>query len=493
MSNKSASLGWVTWSSIGLGTWGIGQYVLLAVLARHLTTAEYGVMTATLILIGIGRAIHAGVAPMLVQRQDLTDDHVRSAFALALHAAVLLLAATWFVAPTVADFFAMPQLTPVLRTMGCYFLLQAPGLVPEALLQRRMQMDALARGEIAGVLLGWLPLGIGLAIAGQGVFALVGAYLGHAFVKAAVLVGSCPHRRAVWPLPGATRDLLHYGGGFVAARLCNEVASQGDNFIVGRQLSSALLGIYGRAYQLMAMPAMFLGEVVDRIVFPLLSRSQDDPHRLATAYARGVSLVATLMTPAAAVCIVLAPEIVRVILGPGWGEVTPTFQVLSAGLVFRTGYKISDMLARATGTVYQRAWRQAIFAALIVLGAFLGCAHGLRGVASGIVGALLVNYLMMAQLSLRTTRLGWTEFARLHRRGIALGCIAGAVTAGLAAAARHWFAEPLLVLAAVAFAALTLLAGSVVLLPRHVLGTDALWLLRTLAGRHNSEPTGTHP
>lgn len=479
----SQSLGWVTWSSLGLGTQGLGQFALLAVLARFLTAAEFGVVTATLIVIGVGRVIHTSIGPALVQRQDLRPEHVRSAFALVTWTAVAMVALLWAAAPLIAGFFRMDDLDTVMRAMSLLFVCQAAGLVPEALLQREMRLRALAMAEVAGMLLGYLPIGIGCALGGLGVWSLVLAHLGQALVKSVVLVASRPHERALWPQWSPTRDLLTFSGGFLVAGLCSVAATEGDNFVVGRWMSAAALGIYGRAYRLMAMPAMFLGEVVDRVVFPLLSRVQHDRPALRLAYGRGVSLVTAIMAPAAAVSIVLAPEIVRVVLGPNWDEVVRPFQVLMTGLVFRTGYKISDMLARATGTVYARAWRQAIFAALMFAGALLGSGFGVTGVAVGILVALAGNYLMMAELSLRTTGLGWGRFAALHVRGLLSGAAVGALVLLAASAMRECTAEPLLVLVGAALASLAVVALLIRVAPRRVLGGDGMWLLQTLTGR----------
>jgi PST family polysaccharide transporter len=379
--------------------------------------------------------------------------------------------------------FEMPGLVDMLRAMSMLFVIQAPGLVAEGLLQREMQMRALAMAESAGVLFGYLPLGIGLALLGYGIWSLVSAYLAQALIKCVALVWQRPHERAVLPEPGPARDLLWFSGGFVAARLCNVAASEVDKAVVGYWMSPAHLGVYGRAYRLMAMPAMFLGEVVDRIVFPLLSRLQDDREGLCQAYGRGVSLCATIMLPASAASIVLAPEFVYVMLGSGWDDAVAPFQVLMAGLLFRSGYKISDMLARATGTVYARAWRQAIFAAMILAGALVGTRWGITGVAAGIVAALAGNYFLMAWLSIETTGLGWGRFLWLHVRGVAFALAVGTGVAIVAAVVRQFVTWPPLVFLLTFVIATSALALAVVRAPARVLGSDGLWLVSTLRGR----------
>ena len=105
--------------------------------------------------------------------------------------------------------------------------------------------------------------------------------------------------------------------------------------------------------------------------------------RLAAAYLRAVALIALLVLPLSAALILLAPEVVRVALGPRWGLAVAPFQILGIGMLFRTSYKMSDSIARSTGAVYRRAWRQVIYAALVVVGAWVGQHWGIAGVAWG--------------------------------------------------------------------------------------------------------------
>jgi PST family polysaccharide transporter len=480
------SVRWLTWSALGLGAKGLAQFVVTAVLARFLGAAEFGVVSATLIVIGFGRAATYGsIGPALVQRPELRAAHLRSASALVTWGAVALVAALWLLAPAAARFFGMESLglADVMRALSLVFLLEAAGVVSEALLQRELDLRRLALAELTSSLLGFVPAGVGLALAGFGVWALVGAYVAQALLKSIVLVAMRPHERSLRLEPLATRELLYFTGGFLPARIFNYTAAEGDNFVVGKWMSAAALGIYGRAYQMMAMPAMFLGEVIDRILFPLMARAQLDTPRLALTYSRGVALIALIMAPASALGIVLAPEIVRVVLGPGWDATVGPFRVLLAGLLFRSGYKISDSLARATGTVYARMWRQGIFAGLVVLGALLGAEWSVEGVAAGIVGALAVNYALMAGLSLATTAMGWPRFLALHGRGLLLGLAVGALALAAAAALRGAGAGAFVVLAAGSALPCAAVLAAARWRPRAVLGEEGLWLLRKLTGR----------
>ena len=143
--------------------------------------------------------------------------------------------------------------------------------------------------------------------------------------------------------------------------------------------------------------------------------------------------------------------------------------------------KLSDCVARATGAVYARAWRQATFAVVVVVASLVGQFWGVGGVALGVVAAITSNFLLMAQLSLRLTGMRWSEFVVAHLPGLAL---AGAIAAGAWAQA-DWLRE-------LQVSSLALLLGVVLvavceglllcwLLPALFLGRDGRSVLRLLA------------
>ncbi|HTF28020.1 MAG TPA: oligosaccharide flippase family protein, partial [Flavitalea sp.] len=210
----------------------------------------------------------------------------------------------------------------------------------------------------------------------------------------------------------------------------------GDNLVVGRMLGAAALGIYGRAYQFMVMPAGLFGNALDKALFPAMAKVQGDKPRLAKAYLTGVRLIALIAIPLSFLIFLLAPEIIRILLGPEWIEVTLPLQVLACSLLFRMSYKMSDSLSRATGAVYRRAWRQVIYAIMVLTGTYIGQFWGLYGVACGVAVALIGNFLLMAHLSLKLINISWLEMVKAHKHGLVFGIMTGAVSYSVIALCR---------------------------------------------------------
>jgi PST family polysaccharide transporter len=454
--------------------------VVLGVLARLLTPDDFGVVSAALVVAGLSTVVsQLGVGPALVQRPELEQRHVDTGLTLSVLLGLLLGGVIWVSAPLAARFLGVEGVAPVLRVLAWIFPVRSLGTVAASLLTRKMQFQWLANLEVISYALGYGAVGITAALLGFGVWALVAAHMTESVVRSTILLAK--HTPRVRPSldGGALRDLLYFGGGFTIARLANYVATHGDNAVTARYLGSAALGFYGRAYSLMSAPAYAFGQVLDRVLFPAMAKVQHEPLRLKAAYRRGVAMIATLVLPASASFILLAPELIRVVLGPRWEAAVGPFRVLGLGMLFRTSYKMSDSIARSTGAVYRRAWRQIVYATLVCVGAWIGQHWGITGVAWGAVSAVSVNFFLMAHLSLQVGHMTWREFWGAHRPGALLTAAGFLPVIAATLLARHLGIPALGTLAAAG----TVLALTCTLLawwaPGLFLGRDGQWMLET--------------
>ena len=471
---------WTAWGRVAQITL---QTAVLAVLARLLTPGDFGVVSAALVVIGFSAiASQIGLGPALVQRRELEQRHIDAAFVASVALGLLLGAVVWLGAPFAAIFFHADSVRPVLRVLAVTFVIQGLGLVSESLLRREMRFRWLANRDLATYAVGYGGIGITLAMLGWGPWALVAAQLSQVTLRTGLLLAlHRPHLRRFgdWD---AFKELMYFGGGFTMAKIANYVALQGDNLVVGRTLGPAALGFYGRAYQLMTAPAHGIGLVLDNVLFPAMAKVQDDQKRLTLSYRRGITLIALVVLPPSVIIVVVAPEIVHVLLGTRWMSTVAPFQVLAAGMLFRTSYKMSDSLARSTGAVYRRAARQAWYAALVLGGAWIGQHWGILGVAWGVLFAVTANFLAMAQLSMSVTGMGWSAFWRAHQPAALLTFATLPIAWSVALLARRAELPAILVLLAVGAAVSGVGLAITWRYPTLFLGEDGLWILQRLRG-----------
>jgi PST family polysaccharide transporter len=450
------ALGGMLWTFSGTGVQAVVQLLVIMALGRLLTPGDFGLMGAAAVIIALSQIVsQVGVGPAIVQRRELDRKHVRVAFTISGVLGFVLGVGVWLSAPALAAFYRIPAVEPVLRSMALLFPIDGLNTVGESLLTRQLRFRLYVALDVGSYVLGYACVGVALAWQGYGVWALVAANLSQVTLRTIGMYVATRHPVRPSLDLRASRDLLSFGFGHSLAQIGTVLSQQGDNLVVGRWLGPTALGIYGRAYSLMVMPATVFGRIVNRVLFPVMAQVQDEPDRLAGAYERALAIVALVSLPVSAFLWVVAPEFIPLLLGPKWTGAVLPFRLFSFSLLFRMSSKISDACTKAAGAVYARALLQGVYAALVVLGALAGQRWGIGGVAVAVSIAMGINWLSMASLSRSVTGLSWLRFARAHAPGALLAVLIGGTVAVAVEGARaiHLGSIPVLIAAACTAAA----------------------------------------
>jgi PST family polysaccharide transporter len=395
-------------------------------LARLLPPSDFGLIAMAFVFTGLARILsNFGLPAAVVQRSDLTPEHIRTAFTisglLGLAMTLLLIA----LAPLATLVFPEPRLPSVIRTLAPLFLFTGLGNTAGAILRRQLDFKRIFWVSILSYVFGFAGVAIPMALMGFGVWSLVAGYLVSPVVETVLLLALVRH--PVRPMIGRrqTRELAGYGAGFSLNEILNFGARNGDNLVIGRYLGDGPLGLYTKAYGLMRMPAEYLGEVLNAVLVPAFAELQAEKRRLASAYLRSTELAVLLSAPLMAGMVVAAPHMILGLLGPNWeGSVLP-LQILGLVGVLSTGYPLSTNVANAVGRVYAVSIRTGIFALAIVVLGFLALPWGLPGVAIAVTVAHLVMYVLMSGLALRSLDVSWKRFGRAHLPGLLVGAEVG--------------------------------------------------------------------
>ena len=444
---------------------GAGQLVVTAVLARLLSPRDYGLAGLAAVYVGLAAVLSQfGIGAALIQRVDLTPRFVRAGFTATVLIGLLTTALVWVTAPFASRALGNEGLTPIIRGLSLTFVLANPGFVAEGLSERNLAWRRLMWVEVAAFAVGYALPALWLAVAGFGVWALVGSALGQSFVRSAALMVLQPHPKS--PRIGPEiRELLRFGSGFTVARILNYGAGQGDNLVVGRVLGIEPLGYYSRAFKLMMIPVTYFATIVTKVLFPVMSRLQGDPDRLRSTYLTGAAVLGLVSAPLGALMVITAPEIVLVVLGPKWVPAVLPFQILTTGIMLRNVYLMAYCLDGATGELKKRSVRDGIYAFGVVLGSLVGTRFGLVGVAVGVVSAIAVNYLVGAWMSLGIIQATWRDYARCQVPAVALGVVTATVAFLVRTALLRIGADPIVVLGLTGLVSLSSIAGLYLLQP----------------------------
>ncbi|MCA8965665.1 MAG: polysaccharide biosynthesis C-terminal domain-containing protein, partial [Planctomycetes bacterium] len=141
----------------------------------------------------------------------------------------------------------------------------------------------------------------------------------------------------------------------------------------------------------------------------------------------GVGLLGAFALPISAVAAVLAPELIVVMMGARWVQVTSAFQLLAIGIFPRLA--VVPLNATMRGLRKQRTLlkTQWVYVGMVAGGAWIGTRWGIDGVAAGVAIALIASFVI---LSIATASAVQTHVSQLWRplpSSVAVAAVAAAL------------------------------------------------------------------
>jgi O-antigen/teichoic acid export membrane protein len=403
---------------------GASQFVVGLVLARLLEPSDFGLVSLAFVVLGLASGFgDLGIGNALVQRRDLTERHIRTAFTFSVGLGMAIAATFALAAPVGAMVADAPEVTSIVRWLSLSFAIQGSSIVAGALLRRRLDYRRRFAISTFSYLAGYAGVAIPLALLGHGVWSLVFAGLAQTILSAAAHLITVPH--SVWPLLSRTElgQLLHFGVGSSLSGWMNYLARNGDNLVVGRAFGAESLGLYTRAYSLMSVPFTYSTGVMSAVLFPTLSQLQDDPGRLRRAFLLMTRVTAAISAPIMGTMAVVAPQLVVSLYGSRWAGAVGPLQVFCLFGYFRVLYHVAGIVAQSAGRVYGELRNQVLYAALVLAGALIGTAFGMSGVAVGVGVAIFAMYLASGRLALQATGAHWRSYLHCQMGPALLGVV----------------------------------------------------------------------
>jgi O-antigen/teichoic acid export membrane protein len=262
--------------------------------ARLLAPEQYGLAMLALVfasLVLVFSDLAFGAA--LVQRKQISEDDRCTAFWITVGSGVLFTVLGVLLSGAVASLYGQPRVAGLLAALSASFLLTALGATQQSLLLREMSFKKTEILGLAGALAGTVAAVV-LAALGTGAWAIIGQQLVTATLTSALMWRASSWRPQLRFSRASLMDLGGFSAFLVGHRLLYYVHQNADRFIIGRFLGAPALGSYAVAYNVMLQPVARIASPVQRVLAPAFARMQDEPERIAAAWARAARLVGML-------------------------------------------------------------------------------------------------------------------------------------------------------------------------------------------------------
>lgn len=247
--------------------------IVSIVLARILMPEDYGIVAILNIFIAIAEIfVTSGLGTALIQKKDATQTDFSTLFWCNIVLSMVLYVIVFVASPLIAYFYDMPQLTPVLRVFAIRLPINAINSIQNAYVSRQMDFKKFFFATIIGTIIS-AGVGISMAYAGYGVWALVGQILTNTVIDTIVLFITIKWRPTFEFSWDSAKPLISYGWKILATDLIGTIFNQLNSFIIGKKYTSKDLAYYTQGRKFPDIINNNISATLCAVLFPAMSLS----------------------------------------------------------------------------------------------------------------------------------------------------------------------------------------------------------------------------
>ena len=383
MNLRQRTLAGIGWSGATQMVGQLFQFGFSVALARLLTPADFGLVGMIAVFTGFATSLaDFGLGAAIIQKPSPSHSHLNSVFWLNIAAGTLLTVLFTGVAPLISGFYHEPRLTLLTAALASTFLLGSAGVVQNALLSKSINFRARFWIESTATFVSGIAA-VGLALAGAGVWGLVGQLIVLSATRTGMLWLRSPWRPS-WSFSGDTTwELLGFARHMATFNSIIYWENNIEKVAIGRLIGSVPLGVYNLAEGLMRTPSTALTTSAGDVMFPSISLIQTNVDAVRRVYLRSNRLIAAVTFPAMIGLLVVAEPLILSLFGEKWRDAIPLLQLLCLAGLAQSVYNTSSWIYLSYGRP-DLLLRSGIYAfAARLAGMLIGLHWGVLGIVSG--------------------------------------------------------------------------------------------------------------
>ena len=292
---KKETLKGFKWTALNSFGNRIVSFILGIVLARLLSPQDYGVVGMTAIFFALASImIDSGLSTALIRKKNMTIEDSSTIFFFNIFVSTLCFLVLYFASPYIADFFKTPILVNIVRVSALSMVIGAFGSVHWTLMSKNVNFKTPALVSFPVNIASGI-IGVALAYMGFGPWALVLQSLSATTINAIVVWLISPWRPKWIFSMKSFKEMFGFSGNLVVNAVVDKFYNEGVGMVIGKFYSPTQLGYYSKGQGTAQLPSTFLYSTVGNVLFPILSKIQDDDEKLIHVYSRYMRILSLVI------------------------------------------------------------------------------------------------------------------------------------------------------------------------------------------------------
>lgn len=463
------------------------QLVAQIAIMRLLGPDLVGTFGYVLLLNGVlALVVDQGFGWSLIQG-DFDDDEVAVAYTRMMLAGAVAGALVFAVSYPIAQALANPLAGEVIRWSAPAYLLIGLYCVSHARLRRDLRFRELQYATTGAYVIAYPGVGLAMALAGCGVWSLLGAWYAQALLQ--IVIG---HRYASHSLrfakPWRSCRAGTLGRQVAGINVLNWAVDSSSGVIVGG-MGAAALGNFNAASVLARQPALQLVQTLQGLLFSTASAVDGDAAKVRRLYLSALAVIGLVVGPLYGYFLAHADLLVGLVFGQKWIAAGAVLAALSLGMVAMALSTVTSSVLTATGGQGAVVRSQAWCLAVMLPGLWWGSTQSVVAIAWVLTGAYALRFAGQVATIVRSGAVGLGDVIVTLRGPVALSALAAVPLTRWVHPSGHALVDEALALALLALAALVLIR----LLPRFFVSPACAEVLARLGpGRRLLRALGLH-
>lgn len=324
-------------------------FVVMIIMARRLTPADYGLVAELTVFIAIAQSlVDSGFSQALIRKQNRSQTDNSTVFYFNIVIGFILYAVLYFCAPIIARFYGQPELILLTRVIALGLVMNSFVVVQRALLTIAIDFKTQAKASlIAAIISG--AIGITMVYTDFGYWSIVWFQLSNYGITVILLWILSKWRPSLIYSWASFRELFSFGSKLALSSIINTLYTNIYIIIIGKFFKASDLGFYTRAHQFADLPSSNLTGIMQRVTYPVLCSIQNDDNRLQSIYRRFLRASAFVIFPLMLGLSAVAYPLVMVLFKEQWLFTATLLQIICFSMMWFPIHAINLNLLQVKG------------------------------------------------------------------------------------------------------------------------------------------------
>lgn len=325
---KEKSISGFAWQLAQKMTGQLMSFIVTIILTRILLPEEYGIVAmAGMVLSFIGLFGVIGLQVSLIQKKEVDEEDLSTIFYAGFVMSAILYSIIYFIAPFVASAFNQPLVCDIMRVSGLTFFISAFGTVQNAIITRHLDFKFFFWASLAGGIFS-SAVAITMAYSGYGVWSLVAQSIISTIINTLILfyiVRWYPKLLFSWK---KFKKMFSFAWKQMMASTIATIAEQSRGYVIGIRYTASDLAFYNRGDGLPGIVYNQVNSTIQGVLFPVLSRLQDDKQAIKNGLSRSMKLSSYVLFPALLGLAAVSDKLVIILYTEVWLPAVPFMQLV---------------------------------------------------------------------------------------------------------------------------------------------------------------------